>query len=81
MSVVANVVVLNTRTQIVTLRGVDHTVDLRIPDESQFKLIKVGDQVRATYTDAVAISMQPVAAKRSADGTMLHLPEGRRCVQ
>ena len=50
-------------TQIVTLRGVDHTVDLRIPDESQFKLIKVGDQVRATYTDAVAISMQPVAAK------------------
>lgn len=63
MSVVANVVALKTRTQIVTLRGVDHTVDLRIPDESQFKLIKVGDQVRATYTDAVAISMQPVAAK------------------
>jgi hypothetical protein len=63
VSVVANVVALKTRTQIVTLRGVDHTVDLRIPDESQFKLIKVGDQVRATYTDAVAISMQPVAAK------------------
>jgi len=63
VSVVANVVALNTRTQIVTLRGVDHTVDLRVPDENQFRLIRVGDQVRATYTDAVAMSMEPVATK------------------
>lgn len=59
VSILANVVALNTRTQTVTLRGVDYTVDLRVPDKNQFKLIKVGDQVQATYTDAVAVSMEP----------------------
>jgi Cu/Ag efflux protein CusF len=38
---------------------VEHTVDLRVPDKNQLKLIKVGDQVQATYTEAVAVSMEP----------------------
>ena len=59
VSVVADVVAVNTRAQTVTLRGVEHTVDLRVPDKSQLKLIKVGDQVQATYTEAVAVSMEP----------------------
>ena len=59
VSVVANVVAVNTRAQTVTLRGVEHTVDLRVPDKNQLKLIKVGDQVQATYTEAVAVSMEP----------------------
>lgn len=63
VSVVANVVGLNARTQTVTLRGVDYTVDLRVPDKNQFKAIKVGDQVQATFTEAVAISMEPAARK------------------
>ena len=63
VSVVANVVAVNTRAQTVTLRGVEHTVDLRVPDKNQLKLIKVGDQVQATYTEAVAVSMEPVAKK------------------
>jgi hypothetical protein len=63
VSVVANVVAVNTRAQTVTLRGVEHTVDLRVPDKNQLKLIKVGDQVQATYTEAVAVSMEPVARK------------------
>jgi len=59
VSVVANVVAVNTRAQTVTLRGVEHTVDLRVLDKNQLKLIKVGDQVQATYTEAVAVSMEP----------------------
>ena len=58
-SVVANVVAVNARTQTVTLRGVEYTVDLRVPDKNQFKAIKVGDQVQAVFTDALAVSMEP----------------------
>jgi Cu/Ag efflux protein CusF len=54
---------LNARTQTVTLRGVDYTVDLRVPDKNQFKAIKVGDQVQAIFTEAVAISMEPAGRK------------------
>jgi len=61
VSIVANVVAVNARTQTVTLRGVEYTADLRVPDRNQFKAIKVGDQVQAVYTEAVAVSMEPAA--------------------
>ena len=63
VTVVADVVAVNARAQTVTLRGVDHTVDLHLPDKAQLGLIKPGDQVRATYTDAVAIAMEPARKK------------------
>jgi len=34
-------------------------VDLRVDDPEQFKLVAVGDQVEATFTEAVAISVEP----------------------
>ena len=37
------------------------TVDLRIKDPNQLKLVKVGDQVEATYTEALAVSVEPAA--------------------
>lgn len=64
VTIVADVVAVNTRAQTVTLRGPQHTVDLRLRDPNQIKLVKVGDQVQATFTDAVAISVEPAAAKR-----------------
>ncbi|HSO08211.1 MAG TPA: hypothetical protein VLW45_13295 [Pelomicrobium sp.] len=63
VTVVANVVAVNPRSQTVTLRGPDHTVELRVRDPNQFKLVKVGDQVQATFTDAVAVSVEPAAPK------------------
>jgi hypothetical protein len=57
--VVADVIVLDPQTQTVTLRGPTRVVDLRVHDPAQFKLVAVGDQVEATYTEAVAISVQP----------------------
>lgn len=62
VTVTANVIAVNPRTQTVTLRGPQRIVDLRVGDPEQFKLIAVGDQVIARYVDATAISMEP--AKR-----------------
>jgi len=35
-----------------------------VHDPDQFKLVKVGDQVEATYTEALLISVEPKAAKK-----------------
>jgi hypothetical protein len=43
----------------VTLRGTEYEVDLKIRDPEQLKMIKVGDQVHAVYTEAVALSVEP----------------------
>jgi Cu/Ag efflux protein CusF len=57
--VTADVIAVNAKTQTVTLRGPKQTVDLKIPDKGQFKLIKVGDQIHAVYTEALAIGVEP----------------------
>lgn len=63
VTVVADVVAVNARAQTVTLRGPQHTVDLRVKDPAQLAAIKVGDQVEATYTEGIAISMAAPAKK------------------
>jgi Cu/Ag efflux protein CusF len=64
VTVVADVIAINAKTQEVTLKGPNRTVDLYIEDPKQLKLIKVGDQVEAVYTQAVALTVEPVAAKK-----------------
>ncbi len=63
VTIVANVVDVNAATQTVTLKGPQRTVELEIPDPEQFKRIAKGDQVEATYTQAVAIAVEPAAKK------------------
>lgn len=58
VTVVADVTAVDAKTQTVTLRGPKRTVELKVPDAKQFKLIAIGDQVQATYTEAVAISVE-----------------------
>jgi len=57
VTIVADVVAVDPAKQIVTLKGPKQTVDLRIPDPEQFKRIAKGDQVEATYTQAVAMAV------------------------
>jgi hypothetical protein len=64
LTVTADVVAVNPRTQTITLRGPEQTVDLRVPDKKQFEMVKVGDQVQAKYSEAVAVSMEPAPAKK-----------------
>jgi NMD protein affecting ribosome stability and mRNA decay len=58
-SIVADVVAVNASTGEVTLRGPERTVTLRIRDPRQLALIEAGDQVEATFTDAVAVAVDP----------------------
>jgi len=59
VTVVADVVAVDSAKQVVTLKGPQRTVDLKIRDPEQFKRVAKGDQVEATYTQAVAIAVEP----------------------
>jgi hypothetical protein len=63
VTIVADVVDVNPATQTITLRGPQRTVELKVRDPEQFKLVAKGDQVEATYTEAVAIEVTPAAKK------------------
>ncbi len=58
---VADVVAVNPRTQTVTLRGAQHTIDLVVRDPAQLKEIKVGNQVEALYVEAIALQVTPAS--------------------
>jgi hypothetical protein len=64
VTVVADVTAVDPKTQTVTLRGPNRTVDLKLKDPKQFALVKVGDQVEATYTEAVAVTVEPVTGAK-----------------
>jgi Cu/Ag efflux protein CusF len=59
MTIVGDVVNVDTSTKTVTVRGPKRTVDLDVQDPEQLKLIAKGDQIEATYTEAAAISVTP----------------------
>jgi hypothetical protein len=44
--------------QSITLRGPQRTVELKVGHPEQFKLIAKGDQVQATYTEALALAVR-----------------------
>ena len=58
VTVVADVVNVDPQTQTVTLRGPERTVDLKVRDPKQFALIAKGDQVEATYAQALAVKVE-----------------------
>jgi Cu/Ag efflux protein CusF len=62
VEVTADVTAVNTKTKMITLRGPQQTVELKVEDPEQLKLIKVGDQIQAVYAQAVAVSVDTVAA-------------------
>ena len=64
VKVVADVIDLDPARQTVKLKGPQRTVELHIADAEQFKRIAKGDQVEATFTEAVAIAVTP--AKKEA---------------
>jgi Cu/Ag efflux protein CusF len=63
VTVIADVIGIDAAKQTVKLRGPKRTVDLKVRDPNQLKLIKVGDQVEATFTEAVAVSVEPAPKK------------------
>ena len=64
VTVMADVVALDPKKSTLTLKGPGGdvvTLDVRNPD--QFKVIKVGDQIEVTYTEALAVSVEPGTGK------------------
>jgi len=66
VTVIADVIAVDAAKQTVRLKGPKRTVDLKVRDPEQFKLIKVGDQVEATFTEAVAIAVEPAPKPAAA---------------
>ena len=63
VTIVADVVAVDPARQVITLKGPQRTVDLKVADPEQFKRIAKGDQVEATFTQALALAVEPAAKK------------------
>jgi hypothetical protein len=63
VTIVADVIGTDPAKQSITLKGPQRTVEMKIPDPEQFKRIAKGDQVEATYSQALAIAVTPAAKK------------------
>jgi len=60
---VAKIDAIDMKTNVVTLTGVEHTVDLKVKDPAVLKNFKAGDYVEGAYIEALAVSVQTPAAK------------------
>lgn len=56
--ITADVTAVNRKTGVVTLRGPQRTLDLKVKDKAMLKDIAVGDQVEATFVEATVISVR-----------------------
>jgi len=66
VTAIAKVTAVNQKAKTISLKGPrGNVVTLDVQNPDQFKVVKVGDEVLVTYTEAVAISVEP-APKKSA---------------
>ncbi len=63
VTVVADVVAKDAKKRTATLRGPKQTVTVKVSDPEQLRLVEVGDQVEATYTEAALVSVEPARTR------------------
>lgn len=61
ITVVGDVIAVDAATQMVTVKGPQRTATFHVADTERFKRIAKGDQIEATYAEAVAVAVTPVA--------------------
>lgn len=61
VKVIADVSAVDAAAGTITLRGPKRSIDLSVKDKELLKDIRVGDQIAATYEEAVAIAVTPAA--------------------
>jgi hypothetical protein len=62
VTVLADVVGVDTKHKIVTLKGpAGNIVEMQVDDPEQLKNIKKGDQVEALYTESLAVKVEPAS--------------------
>jgi hypothetical protein len=60
VTVVTDVVAVDPAKSIISLKGPKgNVVDLKVQNPDHFKVVKVGDQVEAVYTEALAVAVTP----------------------
>ena len=64
---IAKVTGIDEKAKTISLTGPrGNTVTLDVQNPEQFKVVKMGDEVLVTYTEAVAVSVEPAAKKAAA---------------
>jgi len=64
VTAIAKVTAVDPKAKTITLKGPrGNVVKLDVQNPDHFKVVKVGDQVRVVYTEAVAISVEPAPQK------------------
>jgi hypothetical protein len=64
ITAIAKVTAVDKKAKTITLKGPrGNVVALDVQNPDQFKVVKVGDEVLVTYTEAVAISVEPASKK------------------
>jgi hypothetical protein len=67
VTAIAKVTAVDKKAKTITLKGPrGNSVALDVQNPDQFKVVKVGDQVLVTYTEAVAISVEAAPKKAAA---------------
>jgi len=66
ITILADVVAVDPKKSIISLKGPrGNVVDLKVQNQDHFKVVKVGDQVEAVYSEALAIAVTPAPASGS----------------
>jgi len=65
ITAIAEVMDVDPQKQQITLKGPrGNIVDLDVRNPDQFKVVKKGDQVDVTYTEAIAIAVEPASGQQ-----------------
>ncbi len=66
VEIIANVLAIDAKTRRVTFQGPENTLTVKVPAEVKMNKLEVGDQVRLTYVEALAISVERTAPAKGA---------------
>jgi len=64
VTILADVIATDPPRRTMTLRGPNNTVTISVENPMHFNVVKKGDRVLVTYTEAVALSLEPAAPKK-----------------
>lgn len=66
VEIIANVLAIDAKTRRVTFQGPENTLTVKVPAEVKMNKLEVGDQVRLTYVEEQAISVERTAPAKGA---------------
>ena len=66
VEIIANVLAIDAKTRRVTFQGPENTRTVKVPAEVKMNKLEVGDQVRLTYVEELAISVERTAPAKGA---------------